>query len=152
MRRAVQVAPSSYLSSIAATVDLVSALLPTTHQSLPTPYSDVALTKWSQGHDGTAPAGAEAMKEKKWDDMVTSNRASTLLEDARSVNERARLLATMNKESGTWLQALPISAVGLRMDDVTIRTAVGLRPGTVICAHTLVNIVERKFQFLALMV
>ena len=97
MRRAVQGAPSSYLSSSAATVDLVSALLPTTHQSLPTPYSDVALTKWSQGHDGTPPAGAEAMEEKKWDDNVTSNTASTLLEDARSVNERVRLLATMNK-------------------------------------------------------
>ena len=98
MRQAVQVTPFSYLSSSAATVDLVSAFLPTTHQSLPTPYSDVALTKWSQGHDGTPPAGAEAMKEKKWDDIVTSNTASTLLEDARSVNESVRLYTVKNEE------------------------------------------------------
>ena len=48
--------------------------------------------------------------------------------------ERARLLAARDKDSGAWLQALPITSVGLRMDDDTLRTAVGLRLGTAICA------------------
>ena len=41
--------------------------------------------------------------------------------------ERARLLATMDNDSRAWLQTLPISSVGLRMDDGTLRIAVGLR-------------------------
>ena len=45
-----------------------------------------------------------------------------------------RLLTARDKDSGAWRQALPITSVGLRMDDDTLRTAVGLRLGTVICA------------------
>ena len=44
VHHALQVAPSAYLSSLASTADLVSAILPTSHQSLPVPSSDIALT------------------------------------------------------------------------------------------------------------
>ncbi len=37
------------------------------------------------------------------------------------------------KESGAWLRALPVSSLGLRMDDNTVWVAVGLRLGTSIC-------------------
>ena len=46
----------------------------------------------------------------------------------------ARLLATMTKESGAGLQALPITSLGLRTDDTTLRIAVEFRLGTAICA------------------
>ena len=36
-------------------------------------------------------------------------------------------------ESGAWLRALPVSALGLRMDDDTVRIAVGLRLGAPTC-------------------
>ena len=61
VRRATQVAPSAYLSSSAATADLVSNLLPTSHQSLPVPSSDVALAKWSEGHNCSPPVDAGAV-------------------------------------------------------------------------------------------
>ena len=60
--------------------------------------------------------------------------AEALQDGASDEVERARLLAARDKDSGAWLQALPITSVGLRMDDNTLRTAVGLRLGTAICA------------------
>ena len=48
----------------------------------------------------------------------------------------ARLLAAGAKESGAWLHALPIDSVGLRLDDNSVRIAVGLRLGVPVCgAH-----------------
>ena len=45
----------------------------------------------------------------------------------------ARLLAATKKETGAWLHALPISSLGLRMDDEILRVAVGLRLGVTLC-------------------
>ena len=49
-----------------------------------------------------------------------------LLESAANDLDHACLLAASIKESGAWLNALPISNLGLRMDDDTIRVAIGL--------------------------
>ncbi len=45
----------------------------------------------------------------------------------------AHLLAASTRESGFWLTALPITSLGLRMADTTVRVAVGLRLGTIPC-------------------
>ena len=55
------------------------------------------------------------------------------MENASDSQARARLLAATTKESGCWLNALPISSVGLRMDDDVVRIAVGLRLGASLC-------------------
>eukprot|EP00731_Ephydatia_muelleri_P038823 Em0928g2a len=47
---------------------------------------------------------------------------------------RARLLAVSRKESGAWLHAVPNSSLGLRMDNETVRVAVGLRLGVALCS------------------
>ena len=59
--------------------------------------------------------------------------AERLLECAENDEECARLLSVSTKESGAWLRALPVTALGLRMDDHTVRVAMGLRLGTAVC-------------------
>ncbi len=60
--------------------------------------------------------------------------AESLLNEALDYTERARLLAARDKTSGAWLHAFPVSSLGLRLDDSSLRVAVGLRLGTTICA------------------
>ena len=57
-----------------------------------------------------------------------------LSEHCRDDRDRARLVAVIAPHSGDWLHALPISSCGLRLDDESIRIAVGLRRGTALCA------------------
>ena len=60
-----------------------------------------------------------------------------LLDNAVDARSRAHILAATSKESGAWLQALPLSSIGLRMDDNTVRIATGLRLGSPLCRpHT----------------
>ena len=56
-----------------------------------------------------------------------------LLESAPDAPARGRLLAACTKESGAWLQALPLSLLGLRMDKEVDQVAMGLRLGATLC-------------------
>ena len=56
-----------------------------------------------------------------------------LLNSVADTRARARLLAVQAKESGEWLNALPVLSLGLRLDDEVVRIAAGLRLGVPLC-------------------
>ena len=59
--------------------------------------------------------------------------AEALVRNALDELAQALLMASQRKESGEWLQAPPMSAIELRMDDEVLRVAVGLRLGVALC-------------------
>ena len=137
IRSAVHLAPSAFLSSTSACNKLVHHILPPRFNSKGVPQAEAALTLWSQGHDSPPPPSPASHHQKAWDSCTVEAIADSLLDNAQNALSRARLLAASTKESGAWLNALPITSLGLRMDDDTIRVAVGLCLGTSLCRpHT----------------
>ena len=137
VRSAVQLAPSAFLASAAASSDLVRHIVPPTLQSSHIPFVEEAERQWSVGDSVSPPEGTARCRQKVWDTIKAKILADALLDGARDSRERARLLASRARESGVWLNVLPISSLGLHMDDSTIRVAVGLRLGAHLCRpHT----------------
>ena len=99
---------------------------------------------WSNGENGQtslttplppSPTGVATTKQKTWDSLVIESWFSRLLnQQATNPREGARLQACIQKESGAWLTAPPISSFGLRMCNATIRIATSLRLGAHLCA------------------
>ena len=69
------------------------------------------------------PIEAKQGKQKEWDNLVAKKIAKELLDNARGPLDQARLRAAVAPHSGDWLLAPPITAVGLRMTNETIRIA-----------------------------
>ena len=135
IRSAVQLAPSAFLASAAASSELAHMILPTNMQQTQLSYVDEALVIWSQGCQEQPLTGVAAHHQKSWDSLRLFSMADTLLKNTTDELNRARLLEASCKESGAWLNALPITSLGLRMDDTTIRISMGLRLGIPLCRN-----------------
>ena len=133
-----QLAPSACLASAAASSRLahliMPANLPANMQPPQLSYVDEALAAWSQGCQEQPPTDAATHHQKTWDTIRVS---SILFTDSSNPMHRARFLAASCKESGAWLNALPVTSLGLRMDNATMRISMGLCLGLPLCqSHT----------------
>ena len=86
------------------------------------------------------PAPTTSGRQKVWDRPRIDALFDTILTLCNDDESRARLLAAGSAESGAWLNAPPVSSLGVRMSDEAIRIAVGLRVGAPIgqphqCSH-----------------
>ena len=135
-------APSAFLSSLFSTSSLVRSLLPSSHSSPPDPLLQVALAEWASLGGSTQPTGAEAARQRAWDEPVCVATHSRLLLHADGPS-RARLLAVSAPDAGSWLNALPVRNLGLALSSREIRIATGLRLGApLVRSHTCVCGVE----------
>ena len=131
IRSAVHLAPSAYLASFAGCRELTFTILPPHFQESPLSLS--AITEWSTGHNEPPPSGPMSHRQKSWDLPRVSSIAAELLTTAPDPLSKARLLSASKKESDSWLHTLPVTSLGLCMDDNTIHTGIGIRLGAPLC-------------------
>ena len=74
----------------------------------------------------TSSEDVDAGKQKAWDGVRACLSADRLLQNAKDESDHVWLLAVSTKELGAWLEALPLSFIGLWLDDNTLRVSVGL--------------------------
>ena len=116
---------------------LTHRILPPSFQLKELPWVEEATKWWSKDLDIPLPSGPASHRQKAWEAHRVSATADTLLKQAPNAVTRFCLLAASAIESGAWLNALPISSLGLCMDNNTVRVAVGLRLGSTLCQpHT----------------
>ena len=116
---------------------LTHRILPPCCQLKELPWVEEATKRWSKDLDLPPPSDPASHHQKTWDAHRVSATADTLLKQAPNAVTCFHLLAASAKESGAWLNALPISSLGLCMDNNTVRVAVGLHLGSTRCQpHT----------------
>ena len=125
-------APSAFLASAAATLELQNSLLPADWAGLDTHREEV-FSVWSERYSAQAPVGNARYSQKAWDQPCVQCGVDILTSGHTDAYHKARILAVGSRHSGDWLHAWPISACGLRLDDEAIRVAVGLRLGVGLC-------------------
>lgn len=131
IRSVAMLAPSAYLASAASTTELTSSLLPSHLRDIKDSHTPAALIEWSSfmsSPSSTLPPPASKV-QRDWDNPCCRVQYEKLLNDATDPVDRARLLASCSPGSGDWLHALPLSSVGLKMDNASVRIAAGLRLG-----------------------
>ena len=89
-------------------------------------HQEESLALCSQGFDLFPPQGTAQQKQKAWDTLRVFAVADHLLEKTTDANTKACLLAVSCKESGAWLDTLPILSMGLLMDNNTFQVTIGL--------------------------
>src|SRR5260221_212886 len=125
-------APSAFLASAASTRVLQDLLLPS-HGVFHDQEWVNTLSFWSDKFQTTPPSDAAQFRQKAWDSAAVASITSSLVAENTDPYHKARLLALQASHSGDWLQAWPITACGLRLDDEAVRVAVGMRLGANIC-------------------
>ena len=83
------------------------------------------------------PPSTLATKQKLWDALLVAVAMERMPSAAHTQAGIACLIAVAAPHSGAFLQALPGSAVGTRLDDASLRIAIAVRLGAPVCApHT----------------
>ena len=114
-RRAEDIALPSFLASMNSVGELVESILS---------RINIAEESW-RGASGDAPLPADPSRQKAWDLPILERNWENLLRVADQVCS-ARLLATTQRESGVWLNALPVSSLGTLLDSESFRVAIYL--------------------------
>ena len=112
VRRAAQLAPSASLASAAGCSALIQQIVPPSVRALPDANVESAISVSSQHHSQPPPPSPDSTRQHVWDEPHIEATYNVLVEQASDHQAKARLMAVSCPESGAWLHALPIAALG----------------------------------------
>ena len=137
MRSVEMLALPCYIASLHAATQLVTEICPAVKEGDYPSLLPPAIEEIKKKIGSTKlPEGYHAGKQKEWDDLVSLATGAKLLQGCNQI-QRARLLAASKPHTAAWIQAIPVTNLGLHLDADTVRVAVALRLGSPICEpHT----------------
>ena len=113
--------------------ELAREILAPRLQDFSDPCIQTAIESWSDDCDHPSPSPPASHQQKAWHTPRVEATYRSLLDLATDGQTRACLLAVKCRETGAWLNGLPVASLVLRLDDEAVRIAVGLRPGLPVC-------------------
>jgi len=132
--------PSAFLASAASTLLFQQSILPDSTWMLGDQSVESIQSLWTDLANYPKPKQHTEHTQKAWDRPVAAHHRNLFFSRVPFDVDEARLLAAESPhsgQSGGWLQAPPITAVGLRLSDEVIRVVVAHRLGCKACElHT----------------
>ena len=126
-------APSAFLASAEGASELMRQLLPASLSTVSYLEKDKAWSAWKQAAPEGMSAPPNPTRQAAWDRPIVHHIFDTILDRCADETSQSRLLGAATSESGAWLNAPPVSSLGLRMSNKTVRIAMGLRIGAPLC-------------------
>ena len=135
VRTADQIVLPGFLSSMIGCTDLCQKLLPSRLQSI-TGLLDKHFIAACELWKGRTPAIPPFdHRQKKWDLPLVEATLLSSLTTAPNQAAVARLTAVSAPHAGAFLHAIPITAIGTRLSDKSLRIAIALRLGAPVCTE-----------------
>ena len=132
IRKTVDIALPCFISSAISARPLVDASLSSVQDLAPFEVSsEIALWK-EGGQELFEPIGESKTSQKAWDAPRAEIVQKSLLGRADQFS-RARLLASAQAESGSWVSAIPVPSLGTQLSPGELRIAIALRTGSKVC-------------------
>ena len=132
IKLASEVALPAYLSSVYSSKSTVKSLIPASIREDLNTFYENACTEWKVITEReNIPDNPNFQSE--WDSPIYVKRYTNLIHTAPTRKEKARLLAVSSENASDFLYALPISSLGLKLANSSLRVACALRLGSQIC-------------------
>ena len=128
IRKSVDIALPAFLSSSHTNQDLVTSILPLGEpgaEALSCEAADV----WEERFSCPLPPVESRVQQRALDSGPMETLKNQLYNSSNDPVAKARLLSVSTKEAGAWLNVLPVPHLGTKLDDTTVRVAIGFRPG-----------------------
>ena len=132
IKLASEVALPAYLSSVYSSESIMKGLIPDSIKEDPNSYYEQGYHEWKLlSEQENIPVNPRFQSE--WDSPIYIQKYNKLIVSAPTKKEKARLLAVSSQNASDFLHALPISSLGLKLADSTLRVACALRLGSHVC-------------------
>ena len=132
IRSASEISLPAYLSSVSATSEHITPLLPIYLRNGSNPFFTQATIQWSTLLSGEEFPVLKSV-QAAWDIPLCKKRFENLLQSADTLEDKARLKAVSSEHASDWLNCIPLPSLSLKLNRQSLRIAVALRLGSRIC-------------------